>query len=127
MNTLYGFCGLAFCFACLGVVLKQLGVSVTAAYKAAAALCLGFYMLSLVTPVVDFVKSLTEKSELSVFFSVPIKALGVALLCSLAADICRDCDETTLASCVETAGKAMILLLSLPLAQYLLEAFEAFI
>ncbi len=127
MSGLYGFLGLAFCFACLGVVLRQLGVSVTAAYKTAAAVCLGFYLLSFITPALNFVKRITEQVGLSSLFSVPIKALGIALLCSLAADICRDCEEQTLASCVETAGKAMILLLSLPLAEYLLEAVTAFL
>lgn len=49
------------------------------------------------------------------------KALGVSLLCEWSGDICKDLGERTLASRIELAGKAEILVLSLPLIAELLE------
>jgi len=51
-----------------------------------------------------------------------VKALGVALICEWAGDICKDLGERTLASRIELAGKAEILALALPVVYELLEA-----
>jgi len=50
-----------------------------------------------------------------------VKALGIAILTELAADICRDNGVTALAGITELAGKAMILLLCLPLLRAVAE------
>jgi stage III sporulation protein AD len=42
----------------------------------------------------------------------------------MSAEICRDCGENTLASRVELAGKAGIVLISLPIIQQLFEIAE---
>ena len=43
-----------------------------------------------------------------------LKALGMALVSKLCADVCRDSGETALAGGVESAGRIAILVLSLP-------------
>ena len=54
-------------------------------------------------------------------FSLMLKALGVALLSKLCADICRDCGESTLASGVEGVGRAAIFSLALPVISEIIE------
>lgn len=54
-------------------------------------------------------------------FSVMLRGLGVALIGKFCGDICRDCGEEGLASGVESVGRAVILLLALPM---LLEAMQ---
>lgn len=56
-----------------------------------------------------------------------LKALGVCYLTQLGADCCRDAGETALAGKVELAGKAAILLLSLPLFEELISFVERLI
>lgn len=51
-----------------------------------------------------------------------LKVLGIALITQFASDLCRDSGETALAGSVETAGKWIILLYSLPF----LEAISRF-
>ena len=43
------------------------------------------------------------------------KSAGICLLCSVSAEICRDCNEASLASKIEFAGKCTILTYCLPL------------
>ncbi len=50
-------------------------------------------------------------------FGVLVRALGIALLTEVAATMCRDCGEGSLATWVELAGKLEILLLALPLIE----------
>ena len=50
-----------------------------------------------------------------------LKALAISFCCRMSAEICRDCGEASLASRVEAAGKAGIVLLSLPIVKQLLE------
>lgn len=59
-------------------------------------------------------EGLFSSSALASYVSVMLKALGIAFLCSLCGDICRDCGEGSIASCVEMTGNLMILSLSIP-------------
>lgn len=52
--------------------------------------------------------------------------VAVAIICQTVCDVCKDNGENTLASVVEFAGNAEIILLSLPIIKKLLDtAFEA--
>lgn len=55
------------------------------------------------------------------WLTVLFKTLGIALVTELAADICRDNGSNALAGVVELGGKAIILLLSLPLLRAVAE------
>ena len=56
--------------------------------------------------------------------AVLVKALGVAAIVQITADICKEAGETTVAGQVEMVGKAEILLLSLPLLSKLLSMIQ---
>lgn len=122
MNGIYAFCGVAVCLACIGAVIKQLKQDWLPIYSATCAVVCGAYVFTLVMPVVKYVSELTADTVLPRFFSLLIKAVGVSLLCGAASDICRACGENSLASAVEGAGRALMVLLSLPVVGYLLEA-----
>jgi len=122
MSGLFTFVGAAVCFACMGVLIKQLKPELLPLYAVACAVVSGTYIISLLAPVISYVKALGEKTELPAFFGLLFKAVGVSLLCGTAADICRACGEGSLANGVESAGKAVIVLLSLPVVKYLLDA-----
>ncbi len=121
MSALYTFIGLALCFACLGAVIKQLKPSVFSVYAAACVVICGAYLVNLLTPVFSFVKELTENSLMPQFFTLLYKAVGISLISTAASEICKSMGEDTLARGVESAGKGVILLLSLPVVRYLLD------
>lgn len=122
MSGIYAFCGAVVCLACIGAVIRQLKQDWLPIYSAACAVVCGVYLFTLVTPVVKYVSELAADTVLPRFFSLLIKSVGVSLLCGAASDICRACGETSLASAVESAGRALMVLLSLPVVGYLLEA-----
>lgn len=76
--------------------------------------------LATVYPVVDFVRETAEIGSFSLYVSTILKALGIGVLSQSAADFCRDCGEAAIASKLEFAAKAGILLLGLPIVRDLL-------
>jgi len=48
------------------------------------------------------------------------KALGIGIVTEIAADTCRDAGESSMASRIELAGKTAILIISIPLAEEVL-------
>ena len=65
-------------------------------------------------PVVDYMHELTDAGNISEYFSVILKVLGISFIVQIGADICRDFGESGIASKIEFAGKAVILVLVLP-------------
>lgn len=121
MTGIGALCGAALCFACLGVVIKQLRPEFFSVFAACGGVvCVGYMMYTLI-PVSDFLRTMGEGSDSADCFTVLLKAVGVSLLCGVASDICKELGELSLANGVESAGKAAIILLSLPVAQYLME------
>jgi len=55
------------------------------------------------------------------YLAIVIKIIGVAYLCQFAAELCRDVGEGAIAGKIELAGKVMILTLSMPIIDHLLD------
>ena len=62
-----------------------------------------------------------EGSFVGVSISVMVRALGIALIGRICADICRECGEGGLASGVESVAGIMIFSLSLPILSEILQ------
>lgn len=77
--------------------------------------------LATVYPIVDFVRETSEIGSFSIYVSTILKALGIGLLSQSAVDFCHDCGENAIASKLEFAAKAGILLLGLPIIRDLLD------
>ena len=58
---------------------------------------------------------------------IPVKALGLTLLTQLAADTAKDAGQTTLASQIEFAGRALILYTALPVLKAVLQVVSALV
>lgn len=107
------------CFA--GLILKNFShptvpfISITAV--------IGILILCIIslTPILDFINTINDIDGFSELYSIMLKSLGIAILSETAADICRDCNEISLASKVETAAKISMLILSLPLLNSIME------
>ena len=71
-------------------------------------------------PIVSYVQEISEGNAFSVYYTTILKALGIGILSQSAVDICRDSGENAIASKLEFAAKAGILLLGLPIIKELL-------
>ena len=110
---------------CIGYILRGAGARGAAAVSLAG----GILVLAAATqkykePIAALLK-MAERAELSAEFSVILRILFVGLLGSVAADMCRDLGEGSIAERLEFFARAEILLLALPfLLEVLRLAFE---
>ncbi len=98
--------------------LKQEGVI---PLRLAAVAVMSVSFISLSSPVIEYLNSILPDSGVSEYISLIIKALGIAFVSHVCASVCRDCGENTLAGYAELAGKAEILILSLPIVKDILD------
>lgn len=100
-------------------------------YASAASVVLNIsicvFSFGILVPVFDFLKSLGKDTALGDIYSLMFKSSGICLLCSLAAELCRDCGEGSLGTKIEFAGKCTLITFSLPLIQKVFENAATFI
>ena len=71
-----------------------------------------------ITEIVSAVGEFAKFSETGEEFMMPVlKITGVAYICQIGTDLCRDCGESSIAARIETAGKLGITVMMLPLAK----------
>jgi len=70
--------------------------------------------MGILAPTVEYLRTLTGNAN-EELFTLLFKSAGIAVITTLAADLCRDCGETALAGKTELCGKSVILALCLPL------------
>ena len=66
----------------------------------------------------DLMTGLSGQSELT---EIVLKALGICIVAELGSQCCQDAGETAIATKVELAAKAALVLMSIPIFQTLLE------
>ena len=69
-----------------------------------------------VPEIISKIDELCSNSQVdSIYVTILFKALGICYLTQFASDICRDCNETAIASAVEIIGKIQLIVLAFPL------------
>ena len=120
-------CGAALLCVIFILILKKSGGESVPLLKIAATILLCGVCIASLTPVIEYIRSLTESvgvlASISVI-SVLLKALCVAFLSYVCASVCRECGEGGIAYFVELAGKGEIILLSLELIGEIFEMTE---
>lgn len=81
-----------------------------------------FGVVGLASDLIDFSTELLYQTNIDTrWFTLLMKVLGISYMCKFGSDLCRDAGEIAVAGTVETAGKVILVSLSLP---YLLELIE---
>ena len=104
----------------LTAVIKQWKVDFLPFLRIAILAALLLYALSSAIPFIAFVKDLMNNA-LGEWATGLLKALAIAILTQICADMCRECGESSMANGVELIGKMEILILALPLMEAILE------
>ena len=105
------------------MTLKQWKSDVSLVLRIGLIVLLGMVALSALSPVIEYAARLWSDSNKR-YITILFKALGMAFLTHYAAEICRECGESGLASGVETVGKMEILILCIPLMEELLQTAD---
>ena len=104
----------------VGVVIKNIKPEFSPLVRIAGSVAVSMLALSIILPIVTYIRSLFNGSSLGEYGDAVIKALGIAALTQICADICRDSGEGSAASGVELIGKLEILLLCIPMIEDIL-------
>lgn len=121
MNLMF-LLGIAIVASLLALLLRQYRSEYGMLVELCAAGILFLYAVFNCEPVLTAVYQLTEKSGIPVaYLSILLKSLGICYLIQFGADLCRDAGESAIASKLELTGRVMVLLLSLPLFQDLMD------
>lgn len=110
-----------------GLLLKKLHEELSVGVRIGGTVLIFVIVMNGVGRVLDAFSSLFTGHDMSGFAENMVRAVGLAFLCKICADICRDCGENGLAGGVESAGKIGILLLALPMVRELLETASEFL
>jgi len=106
--------GAAVLVAVLAFIFKELKKEYASIILIAGGIFVTLWSLAQVFPVINYLRELTGSSEISEYFNIILKVLGISFLVQVGSDICRDLGEESIASKVEFAGKAVILVIVLP-------------
>lgn len=109
------------------ILLRRVNSDYAIYVSAAAGIFICLFSLGIIMPVFDYAKTLCSSHETGKLCTIMFKSAGICLLCSVSADICRDCNESSLASKIEFAGKCTILAYCLPLIRTVFEYASAFV
>lgn len=123
-DALLKVCGCGVIAALLSVLLKRWGGDFSLLLRLTAGVAMGAVTVSMATPILSFLTSIASGSAIEPYLGVLLRVLCVSIVTNLAAVICRDCGEASLAGFVELGGKIEILLLSLPLMEEIIETIE---
>ena len=127
MDAAVKLAALAVCAAMLTLLVKKSNAEIALVLALAAGGVTLAFTLSLASSVAEAARRARELSGLSTaVYSPLVKCVAVAIVCSLAADACRDAENRLLASCVDFAGAVCALFCALPLISALLDTVEGF-
>ena len=123
--TTAGFC---LCSAILAVVLRQYSREQSIIIALAACGLTAGAAMTFIVPMITEIKQIFADSGIpDSWIALLFKALAVAFITQLTAQLCRDCGESAIASAAEMWGRAALVFLSLPLVRALLEQVGSFI
>ena len=111
-------CAICVISALVYVIVNNMSGSVSFAVKLCAIVLVGGTVAVMIEPVISRIYELSELGEgIREYADIVVRAVGVAILAHLCADICRDCGENSVASGVIIAAKVEIVILCLPLVE----------
>lgn len=114
--------GVGFVAVIIIVILKQYRPEFAIYVSILTGVIILLMLVSQISGILDLLRNIASKSSInSGFLKILIKITGIAILTEFAVSICKDSGESAIASKVDIGGKIIIVALSMPIVQSLLE------
>ncbi len=113
-NELIRVCALGLVCAIGALILRGINSQSVSALRIFGVVAVFGFAVAAIGTVFAQTSELVDISSISEYSVRMMKALGLALITGISADICRDCGEGSVATGVETAGNLAILSLCIP-------------
>lgn len=108
--------------AMLGIILQRQGKEYALVLVLAVSVMGACLALTYIRPVISFLEQLSELGHLdSEILKILLKAVGVGLIGEIAGTICADSGNASLGKMLQLLGAAVILWLSLPILQQVMD------
>ncbi|NLK39195.1 MAG: stage III sporulation protein AD [Clostridiales bacterium] len=114
-------CGFAILCVMLILLLRQQRSEYALLVGLAGGIMLIGYALSAYLPVLKYMTDLMNESALAPYAETLFKAIGVGFVVQTSAELCRDTGENSMATKLELAGKAEVLIICLPLIKEIVD------
>ena len=128
MTEIFTLAGIAILSSAFVILLKQYKPEYAFAASLTAGILLLFYSFMFFSEIIDeirlFISSSGIKNE---NFEILIKCLGICLITKISSETCKDCGQSSISSKIDLAGKAMILVTSIPLFSEIIEIIQSLI
>lgn len=114
--------GISLISAVLYGVIKKYSPEYSVLAEIGSILLVLIFLYPYMNDVIDFYYEYTEQGGISNnYVKIVIKTIGVAILTQFSSDICKDSGQNALSDKIELAGKLIMGVLALPMAQALIE------
>lgn len=114
--------GLAVLSAVLCIIVRQYKPEMALGISIACGVIIMLAVIAMLKPCAEMISSLTTAAGLDGGYARTLfKALAVCYITQLGSDCCRDAGESAIASKIELAGKAAVVVISLPVFSALTE------
>lgn len=120
MSDVFRICALCILSLVLLVILKGANDKMALMLKLCITVTLFVGCISWLFPVMTYINDLFDKSLVSKYARVLIKALAISLVSHICATVCRDSGEGSIAYFAELVGRIQILIMALPLIDEIL-------
>lgn len=114
--------GIGFIALIIAIILKQYRPEFAIYVSIIAGVLILLFLSDKITEIFNLVESMSTKSNInSKYIMILIKITGIAILTEFAVSVCKDANETSIASKIDMGGKVLIIAISLPIIRALLE------
>lgn len=114
--------GIGFIALIIAIILKQYRPEFAIYVSIIAGVLILLFLSDKITEIFNLVESMSTKSNInSKYIMILIKITGIAILTEFAVSVCKDANETSIASKIDMGGKVLIIAISLPIIKALLE------
>ena len=104
------------------IVIKQYRPEFAIYISIIAGIFIFFFAMDKLTNIINLLKDICNQAGVNnKYLGILIKMTGIAFLAEFAISICKDAGESALASKVELGSKAIVISMSIPIIQNLLE------
>ena len=114
-------CGIVLCALIICVIFKNLKNEYSLFIRLSVTVLIFAVSLSILYPVISYIEDISRNTAIYEFIPTLFKALGIAFMVQITADVCFDANEGSLAERICFFGNAEILVLSLPLIKRLFQ------
>ena len=114
--------GIAIIGVSASILLKDKGKEYSVIIGVITAVIILISAITAFAPVIQFINNIAGQiSGSGEYIAIMLKCIGICYICSFAQDLCEENGEKTLASGIELAGRAAVMLLCLPMIKKLAE------